>query len=96
LLLLLLTNSYFLVITAILLQLLLTGITLDIMYGSVDHLINSYVRSNTDGEMHSHANLLLEFLMMKHGMLELSDSHYFTKTVLDCFVHFVNFCVLCT
>jgi translation initiation factor 2 beta subunit (eIF-2beta)/eIF-5 len=68
----------------------------DILYGSVDHLINSYIRSNTDGEMHSHANLLLELLMMRDGMLEVSDSHYFTKTDIDCFAHFVNSYVLCT
>jgi hypothetical protein len=35
-----------------------------------DDLINSYLRSNTDGEMRSHANVLLELLLMRDGTLE--------------------------
>jgi hypothetical protein len=58
----------------------------DILHGSVDYLINSYLRFNTDGEMRSHANVLLELLMMRDGMLELSESHHFAQTDIDCFI----------
>jgi hypothetical protein len=39
----------------------------DILHGSVDYLTNSYLRFNTDGEMRSHANVLLELLLMRDG-----------------------------
>jgi hypothetical protein len=58
----------------------------DILYGSVEHLINSSVDSQINDQMRSHATLLSELIMIRDGTMELSDPCNFTKTDIDSFL----------
>ena len=63
----------------------------ELLYGSVNEVINSFVFKSTDELMCSSANLLLELLMVRDGMFEL-PSDMFARDELQCMIDHISIC----
>ena len=63
----------------------------ELLYGSVNEVINSFVFKSTDELMFSSANLLLELLMVRDGMFEF-PSEMFARDELQCMIEHICTC----